>query len=140
MIHCTTRLLPDGSRWYSFLLGLGTDRRPAAERPNWHSLAVQLQTTTDRQREIQRTRELPIAQSLIQEGREESKKGRQEGGRTGFLLACSKNLIRFAINDRGRPDETTREVIDRIDDADRLDRMTERIDETSSWADLLATT
>jgi hypothetical protein len=121
-------------RWQDllgFVLGWAFHRRPAPERPHWHHLAMQMQQTADRQREIE-TMGLTIAQSLIQEGRQE---GRQEG----MLEKSRAILIRLAAKRFGAPDEAARQAIERTADLDRLDRMTDRIELAGSWADLLAT-
>jgi hypothetical protein len=48
-------------------------------------------------------------------------------------------VLRFDTKKFGAPDDTTRQAIEQITDLDRLDRMTDRIDEVTTWADLLGT-
>lgn len=136
-LHDTGRV-----RWedlLKFVMGWAFHRRPAVERPHWHSLAVQMQQTADRQREI-RTMGQTIAQSLIQEGRLEGlKEGRQEGRQEGLLQHARAVLFRQGSKRLGAPDDAVRQTIEHLTDLDRLDRMTDRIGDVTSWADLLAT-
>jgi Putative transposase, YhgA-like len=123
------------ARWKQmllFLLGWALNRRPAAERPQWQTLAVQMQTTADRQREIENMG-MTIAQSIFQEGR-------QEGREEGLLQHAHNTLIRFARKRLGEPDDAVRLAIESNADLGRLDRMIDRVDVAGSWADLLATT
>jgi len=53
-----------------FLMGWAHHKRPAGERPDWHTFAAQLKTTADRKREIENMG-TTIAQSIYQEGRQE---------------------------------------------------------------------
>jgi Putative transposase, YhgA-like len=128
-LHETRRV-----RWtelLGFIMGWAHHKRPAMERPHWHTLAVQLQTTAERKREID-AMGMTIAQSIFQEGRQE---GRQEG----MLQQARAILIRLASKRFGAPDDGVRQTIEHITDLDRLDRVTDRVNEAASWADLIAT-
>lgn len=121
-------------RWrelLGFLLGWALHRRPKAERPHWQSVAVQLQQTAERQREIEAMGQT-IAQSLIEEGLQ---KGLQEGQ----VQHARRTLIRFGSRKFGTPPESVRQTIEQITDLDRLDRLTDQVGQAFSWPELLAT-
>jgi hypothetical protein len=125
-------------RWQDllkFLLGWAHNRRPGNERARWHDLTLGLHTDADRRREIDRMG-TTIAQSLIEEGRQE---GRQEGRAEGALTHARRTIVRLGRRRLSAPDETTLAAINSLSDLDRLDRMTERLDEVQSWEELLRT-
>jgi Putative transposase, YhgA-like len=117
-----------------FLMGWAHHKRPAGERPSWHSLAVQLQTTADRKREIE-SMGMTIAESIFQEGRQE---GWQKGREEGKLQQTQAILNRLARRRFNLSDETVRSAIERIVDVDRLEHMTERVGDVVSLEELLA--
>ena len=80
-------------------------------------------------------RESSFYEMILREGRKE---GEKRGEKKGQLRGARKLLIRFGRNRFGRPDQATRKAIQAIDDLKRLERLAERIDAVSSWADLLA--
>lgn len=120
-------------RWQDllgFVMGWAHHRRPLAERPHWHSLALQMQQTAERQREIENMG-LTIAQGLIQEGR-------QEGLREGELQHARRTLLRLGSRRFGEPDAAVRHQIEHIADLDQLDRLTDQVGQAATWPELLA--
>ncbi len=124
-LHETSRV-----RWQDLLgllLGWAHNRRPGNERKAWHDLAIGLQTNAERRREIE-SMGMTIAQSIRQEGRNE-----------GLIEGTQASLLRFGRKRFGQPDEATMTAIHAIADLDRLERMTDRIDDVKTWSELLTT-
>jgi hypothetical protein len=121
-------------RWQDLLgllLGWAHNRRSKAERPRWHDLAIDLQASADRKREINKMG-MTIAQEIRQEGRE-------EGLQLGAIAHARSTLVRLGRKWLGQPNEATQAAINAVSDLDRLDRMTERLDDVKSWDELLRT-
>lgn len=66
-------------------------------------------------------------------------KGRAEGRAEGQAVEARKILLRQGGKRFGPPDARTREAIEAITDIDRLEQLTERLLDVSSWDELLAT-
>jgi hypothetical protein len=125
-------------RWENllrFLLGWAHFKRPAVEWSAWRQTATDLQAEADQRRETE-TMGQTIAEAIFEEG---ETKGRQEGRQEGERRHAQMTLIRFARKRLGEPNQETQDVIDRITDLDRLERMLDRHDQAVSWADLIAT-
>jgi len=73
-------------------------------------------------------RESSTYQKILDEGRAE---GRAEEAR--------RILVRLGTRRLKRPDARTRAALNRIDDAERLERMAERVLDATTWADVLST-
>jgi len=77
---------------------------------------------------VRAMRESDTYQAILDEGRAE---GRAEGAQRLLLRQGRKRL--------GEPDEATRHALEGINDLDRLDRISERLLEASTWQELLQT-
>jgi hypothetical protein len=73
-------------------------------------------------------RESDTYQAILDEGRAE---GRVQG--------AQRALLHFGRKKLGEPDEATRDALLGITDLDRLDRLTDRLLEVSTWQELLQT-
>ena len=80
-------------------------------------------------------RESSTIQAFIEEGR---RKGLQEGLEEGEARAARRIILRFGRKRLGAVDETVEAKLDKIVDLERLEELTERIDQVSSWDELLA--
>jgi Domain of unknown function (DUF4351) len=72
-------------------------------------------------------RESSTYQAVLAEGRAE---GRAEGARRVVLRLGTKRF--------GPPDRQTRAALDTITDVDRIEQLSERVLEVSSWTEILA--
>jgi predicted transposase YdaD len=80
-----------------------------------------------------------LYQVILKEGIENGlKEGRGQGQRQGRIDEARKVLFRLGRIRFGRLDKPTRANIEAIDDLDRLERLSERVLNATSWADLLA--
>ena len=128
--------LPDSRRvrWENLLhllIGWAHNRRPKSERQSWRNIVANLETDADRRKEIDRMA-ITIEQSIYLEGRLEGRQeGRQEESR--------RLLLKFGKKRFGPPSEAVVLQLEGIDDLDRLDRMSERLDSVGSWEDLSET-
>ena len=77
-------------------------------------------------------RESSTYQAILDEGREE---GREEGA----LREARKLLLRMGQRKFGAPEPAAEAAVQAIADLDRLERMSDRIFDATSWPDLLAT-
>ena len=78
-------------------------------------------------------RESSTYQAILQEGREEGREeGRVEGAR--------RLLLRLGTRKFGLPDASTAESLERIDDLDMLERLSDDLLTAASWSDLLRPT
>jgi hypothetical protein len=64
-------------------------------------------------------------------------KGRAEGRVEGQAAEARKILLRQGTKRFGSPDARTRSAIEAIADVDRLEQLTERLLDVSSWDELL---
>jgi predicted transposase YdaD len=74
-------------------------------------------------------RESSTYQAILSEGREE---GQQEGR----LEGVRRTLVRLGTRRLGAPEAAILARLDRIEDLDVLDRLTDDVLSVSSWADL----
>jgi predicted transposase YdaD len=74
-------------------------------------------------------------QAFIEEGR---RKGREEGREEGRAGEARKIILRLGRKRLGAVDETVEAKLNEIVDLERLEALTERIDQVSSWDELLA--
>lgn len=65
--------------------------------------------------------------------------GRAQGERAGRATEAREILLRLGRQRFGPPDRSTWAAVERLADLDRLERVTERLLEAGSWAELLAT-
>jgi predicted transposase YdaD len=76
---------------------------------------------------------------LLREGREEGlKEGIEEGLRLGQLGEARRLILRLGRVRFGPPAEATRQTIETLTDLDRLEQLSERLLDVSSWDELLA--
>ena len=76
-------------------------------------------------------RESSTIQAFIEEGR---RKGREEGE----ARAARRIILRLGRKRLGAVDETVEDKLNEIADHERLEALTERVDQVSSWDELLA--
>jgi hypothetical protein len=111
-------------RWrdlLGFLLGWAQNRRPSAERREWHDLATGLHHESNRRREIENMGKT-IAQSLMAEAE---------------VAYARRTLLKLGRKRFGPPTEDTVAAVNAITEIDRLDRLIERLDDVKSWDELL---
>ena len=65
--------------------------------------------------------------------------GRAEGRAEGQAVEARKILLRQGSKRFGPPDARARAAVEAITDIDRLEKLTERLLDVSSWDELLAT-
>jgi predicted transposase YdaD len=80
---------------------------------------------------LQHMRDSSTYQAILNQGREE---GREEGRAEGE----HRLIMRLGSGRLGAPDEVTRSQIERITDIDTLERLFDRVQTVSSWAELLS--
>jgi hypothetical protein len=83
-------------------------------------------------REIQHMEESTTYQAII-------RKGEERGLQRGALLEARKTLLRLGRKRFGEPPLETAAVLEAINDLERLERMSERLLDVTTWDDLLAT-
>jgi hypothetical protein len=83
---------------------------------------------TDLFRRVRAMRESSTYQAILDEGREE-----------GELRQSRKLLLRLGRRKFGAPEPAVEAAVQVIADLDRLERMSDRIFDATSWPDLLAT-
>jgi len=86
-------------------------------------------------RGITAMRESSTIQAFIEEGR---RKGLEEGLEKGEAREARRIILRLGRKRLGAVDETVQAKLDKIVDLERLEELTERIDQVSSWDELLA--
>lgn len=93
-------------------------------------------------------RESSYYQKVLSEGRQEGEKhgrqegekhGRQEGEREGRLVEARDLLLRLAGRKFGETPATAEAAVRALSDRERLERMTDRVLDATTWDDLLAT-
>jgi hypothetical protein len=122
-------------RWgdlINFILGWITHRRPAAERRGLMDLAANLVEDESRRNEVKAMVE-SYADVLLA-------KGKSEGKLEGKIEQAQSFVIRLGAKRFGGADSETLATLSNIQDLERLERIVERVAETSSWAELLTTT
>ena len=78
-------------------------------------------------------------QAILEEGVEKGlEKGREEGRVEGRVEELHRTLLRQGRKRFGEPDEATRRTICGIDDVERLEDLSDRLLDVSSWGELLA--
>jgi predicted transposase YdaD len=87
-------------------------------------------------RGVRAMRESSGYQLILDEGREE---GRKEGRKEGALREAQKLLLRQGRHKFGAPEPAVEAAVQAITDLDRLERMSDRMFDATSWQDLLAT-
>jgi predicted transposase YdaD len=80
-------------------------------------------------------RESSTIQAFIEEGR---RKGLQEGLEEGEAREARRIILRLGRKRLGAVDETVEAKVNEIVDLEQLEALTERIDQVSSWDELLA--
>ena len=80
-------------------------------------------------------RESSTIQAFLEEGR---RKGLQEGLQEGRAGEARTIILRLGRKRLGAVDETVEAKLNEIVDLERLEALTERIDQVSSWDELLA--
>jgi len=80
-------------------------------------------------------RESSTIQAFIEEGR---RKGLQEGLEEGEARAARRIILRLGRKRLGAVDETVEAKLNEIVDHERLEALTERVDQVSSWDELFA--
>lgn len=111
-------------RWtelVQLIFGWVLHRRPGKEREEWIALAAAAHEDELHQAEV-RTMGQALGKTIFDEGQEEHARS--------TLLKLGR--IRF-----GEPDANTLAFIQTVEELDRLDRMTEHILTSSSWAEVL---
>ena len=112
------------------ILSWAQNRRPNLERQAWGGLADELETNADVRKEIQ-AMTTTIAQEMMREGE-------ARGEARAEVKVRRSILLRLARRKFGPPSEDVLADLDSLTDIDRLDRMTDRLEEFSSWDDMIA--
>ena len=90
---------------------------------------------------LQIMRESSTYQAILAEGRDEGRKeGRKEGRNEGRIETFQKMILRQGEIRFGPPDAATQQAVTSITNADRLERMSERVVTAATWEEVLATT
>ena len=121
-------------RWYDLLrllLTWAAWRRPRTERDELMATASASQADATRRREVQNMGQT-IAEAWIEQGRSE---GRVEGN----VEALRKTLLRLGRQRFGEPGEPIVAQVAVIGEVDRLESLTDRLLQVSSWQELLDT-
>jgi len=112
------------------ILSWAQNRRSNVERKAWTELADNLESSAEIRREIQ-AMGTTIAQELIREAR-------QEGFAEGAAATRRSTLLRLARKRFGQTSDKFLAEVNSVTDIDRLDRMTDLVNEIGSLEELLA--
>jgi hypothetical protein len=114
-------------------------RRPRSKREDLRASAQAAQADADRQREVQTVGQTN-AEWYIYQGRAQGlMEGLIEGRAAGLVEALESTLLRLGRQRFGEPSEAASSALTALTDVKRLEKLTERLLQATSWQDLLDT-
>lgn len=138
----------DAARWthmLRFALGWVVNRRPRGERAEWFQVTEELQTDVLAKEEIRHMGQT-IAQSLVEEGFKQGmergmergmEQGMERGMERGRLETLRAIIGEIGVKRFGEPSSVTQAALQAIADVGRLESLSHRLLEVSSWDELL---